>query len=90
MNNASRNHPVHPEATLREANYGDLVKDMFRLGPAPNGSREAFVSIVTIVLAGAFIGITQPTPPAAAVIAGVIGLYIAFRWTIGARIWRGR
>jgi hypothetical protein len=90
MNNAQTNHSVHPEASLRDAGLDDLFRDVMRLGPAPNRSREAFVSVVTIVLLGAFIAITQPAAPAAGVMVGAIAAYLAIRWVLGLRKWGAR
>jgi hypothetical protein len=90
VNNAHTDTPVHPEAGFREAGLDDLIKDVSRLGPAPNRSREAFVIVVTILLLGALIAITQPAAPVAGVMVGAVAVYLAVRWVLGTRSWSTR
>lgn len=87
MNNEHTDRPVHPEATFRQAGLDELIKDVSRLGPAPNRSREVFASLVNIALVVALIAILQPAPILAAAVAGAIGLFTAIRWIAGTRKW---
>ncbi len=88
--NTNHDHTVHPEATFREAELGELVKDLARLGPAPNRSREAFVAITSVLLLGALVAVLRPEPVVSAVICVALVAYLAIRWVIGTRTWGQR
>ena len=81
---------THPEATFREAELGDLVKDLARLGPAPNRSREAFVAVTSVLLLGVIVAVLRPDPVVSTVISVALVAYLAVRWAIGTRTWGQR
>jgi hypothetical protein len=90
MNNTHTDQPVHREASFREAGLGDLVRDVTRLGPAPNRSREAFAIVALIAAVGVVIALTEPAPFASAVIVALAVAYSAMRWALGVRKWDPR
>lgn len=78
---------VHAEASFREAQPGELLGDLMRFGPAPRASREAFVSLVSIALLVVVLVALAPEPVVAVVVVGVVAVYLAARWVVGARVW---
>lgn len=77
----------HAEATFREAGVDELITDVLRVGPAPNRSREVFVTVVNVALAGAAIGLLQPEPAVVAALVGIIAAVTVIRWVLGVRKW---
>lgn len=82
-------HP-HPAPTLRHAAPDELLLDVLRFGPAPNPSREAFVTVVNLVIVGVLLAILSPEATAVTVVAIVFGAITALRWLAGVGRWRTR
>jgi hypothetical protein len=90
MNITYSDQPVHREASFREAGLGDLLRDVTRLGPAPNRSREAFAIVALLAAVGVAITVTRPEPFASTVIVALTIAYFAVRWVLGVRKWDPR
>ncbi len=90
MNTTPRTHSSTSEPGFRDAGIDDLVKDTFRLGPAPNRSREIFMIVVLTALIGAVIAVLRPEPVVAIVMVAAAVVYMAIRWVIGTRTWGAR
>jgi hypothetical protein len=81
---------TNSEHTFRDAGPGELLKDVLRISPAPNPSREAFVTVFNLVVVGALLALLQPEPVAAVAVAVVFVLFTAGRWLAGTRKWGRR
>lgn len=90
MNSTQSNHRVPTEPGFRDAGLDELVKDVSRLGPAPNRSREAFSAIVNLAVVGAGLAVIRPEPAVAVGIAAAAVAYVAIRWAAGIRKWGAR
>ncbi|MDA0169582.1 hypothetical protein OJ998_10860 [Solirubrobacter taibaiensis] len=77
-------------ATFRKARPDELIQDVLRVGPAPNRSREAFVTVVNLALVGAVIALLRPEPAVVTALVGIIAVITATRWIAGARKWGSR
>lgn len=90
MNTTPRTRPIPSEPGFRDAGIDDLIKDTFRLGPAPNRSREAFMIVVMAALIGAVIAVITPELVVTLVMIGAGLAYMTIRWIIGTRTWEAR
>ncbi|MDA0179956.1 hypothetical protein OJ997_06595 [Solirubrobacter phytolaccae] len=85
-----RSQPARRAATFSKARPDELLQDVLRLGPAPNRSRETFVTVVNVVLVGAVIALLRPEPAVMAALVGIIAVVTAIRWAVGSRKWDRR
>lgn len=88
--NSHRSRSTRRAATFREARPDELIQDVLRFGPAPNRSRETFVTVVNVVVVGAAIALLQPEPAVVTALVAIIAAITAIRWVGGIRKWGSR
>jgi hypothetical protein len=85
-----RSRSTRRAATLRNARPDELIQDVLRFGPAPNRSRETFVTVVNIALVGAAVALLRPEAVVVTALVGIIAGITAVRWVVGVRKWGSR